>query len=329
MKLSNSFRDFVVPITSVLVGASYGLASRLFFAASWFEDWFGVMTLGFLFGVPIAIGVIGVLMLREEKDEGWISWLMVPLGISILTMAAAALLGWEGMICIIIWSPLFVALAVFSGLVTGALRRAIRSTRSRQLQVMAVAAVLPFVLTPAEHLWTAPKSLETVENRIEIAASAAVVWEQIREVPAISPEELPPSVMHRIGFPRPIAATLEGEGVGAVRHATFEGGILFVEEVTEWESERVLAFSIHPEHVPPETFDRHVAVGGPYFDVLDGRYEVEALGPQRTLLHLSSTHRLETRFNSYTRLWTRLFMSRIQDNILQVVAERSEAATAS
>ncbi|MDY7094888.1 MAG: hypothetical protein SX243_18095 [Acidobacteriota bacterium] len=325
MKLSNSFRDFFVPITSVLVGAAYGLFCRLFFASSSFEGYFGVMTLGFLFGVPLAIGVIGVLMLREEKDEGWISWLMVPLGISILTLVVALLLAWEGMICIVIWSPLFVGLAVISGLVTGFVRKAVRSSRSRQLQVMAVAAVLPFALTPAEHLWTPPQALEIVENRIEIAAPAAAVWEQIREVPAIAPEELAPSFVHRIGFPRPIAATLEGEGVGAVRHATFEGGILFVEEVTEWQPERVLAFSIHPENVPPKTFDRHVAVGGPYFDVLDGRYELEVLGPQRTLLRLSSTHRLNTRFNGYTRLWTRLFMSRIQDNILQVVAQRSEA----
>jgi hypothetical protein len=329
MKLSNSFRDFAVPIGSVLVGVLYGLFCRLFFATSLLEGYFGVMTLGFLFGVPLAIGVIGVLMLREEKDDGWVSWLMVPLGSSVLTLVAAFLLAWEGMICIVIWSPLFIALAVISGLVTGFVRQAIRSSRSRQLQVMAVAAVLPFALTPVEHLWVPPRSLERVENQIEIAASAAVVWEQIREVPAIAPEELAPSFVHRIGFPRPIAATLEGEGVGAVRHATFEGGILFVEEVTEWSPERALAFSIHPENVPPETFDRHVAVGGPFFDVLDGRYELEALGPQRTLLRLSSTHQLNTRFNGYTRLWTRLFMSRIQHNILQVVARRSEASDAS
>ena len=46
----------------------------------------------------------------------------------------------------------------------------------------------------------------------------------------------------RIGFPRPIEATLSYEGVGGVRHASFERGLMFVETVTDWEPEHRLAF---------------------------------------------------------------------------------------
>ena len=51
------------------------------------------------------------------------------------------------------------------------------------------------------------------------------------------------------------------------------------------------------------------AIGGPFFDMLDGRYEIEPLSESRVILHLSSTHRLTTRFNWYAGLWTEPIVS--------------------
>ena len=161
---------------------------------------------------------------------------------------------------------------------------------------------------------------------IEIAATPDAVWRQIREVPAIRPDEIDGSFAYWIGFPRPIEATLEGEGVGSVRHATFEGGVTFVERVTEWEENHTLAFTIDASAVPSTTFDTHVAVGGPYFDVLTGRYVIEEVAPGRAVLHLTSEQRLSTRFNGYTQLWTDRFMSDIQSTILRVIRDRAEAS---
>jgi hypothetical protein len=42
------------------------------------------------------------------------------------------------------------------------------------------------------------------------------------------------------------------EGVGGIRHASFEGGVLFVETVDVWEPERRLAFSSHAECSNPK-----------------------------------------------------------------------------
>jgi hypothetical protein len=114
--------------------------------------------------------------------------------------------------------------------------------------------------------------------------------------------------------------------VGGVRHATFERGVRFVETVTTWEPDRRLAFSIEadPATIPAVALDEHVTVGGPFFDVLNGEYRIEPLSPGRVRLHLRSTHRLSTRFNAYSGLWTDFILSDVQTAILEVLKRRCE-----
>ena len=191
---------------------------------------------------------------------------------------------------------------------------------------MAAVLVLPFLVSPLESRVAAAMQLREVDTAIDIDAPPATVWRHIIRVPAFRPEEHRLAFSHVIGFPRPVEATLSHEGVGGVRHATFERGVLFVETVTTWEPERELAFSIRadPGTIPPSALDEHVTVGGPYFDVLDGRYRLEPLGVGRVRLHLSSTHRLSTHFNLYSGAWTDFVMRDVQRYILGILKERCE-----
>ena len=307
---------------SAALGAAYGLFARLVFGVDRFDGLFGVMTTTFLFVVPVVVGFVTVYTLPGGTPR-WRTAATLPWGAAMLTVAAAGLLAWEGLICIVVWLPAFLALTSVGGLMAAGVRR-MRETRSPF--VLASAVLLPLVLAPLENTVPAPARLHTLEDRIVIDAPAAVVWAQIREVAPISPAELGPSFAYRIGFPRPVEAQLVGTGVGSVRYATFDGGVTFTERVTEWDENRALAFTIDASAVPSTTFDEHVAVGGHYFDVLDGRYTIRPLDPGRTELSLVSTHRLSTRFNAYTRFWTDLFMRDIQQTILGVIRARSERA---
>jgi hypothetical protein len=125
-----------------------------------------------------------------------------------------------------------------------------------------------------------------------------------------------------------VEATLSNEGIGGVRHATFEGSVLFVETVDEWEPKRRLGFSIRAQtgQIPPTTLDEHVTVGGKFFDVLYGEYVLEPLANGATRLRLLSRHRVSTDFNWYAHLWTDAVMSDLQKRILFVVKNRSESA---
>jgi hypothetical protein len=58
--------------------------------------------------------------------------------------------------------------------------------------------------------------------------------------------------------------------------------------------------------------------------VLQGEYHIEPIGGHRAVLHLSSRHRLSTRFNAYAGLWSDAIMRDIQQSILLVIKHRSE-----
>ncbi len=114
-------------------------------------------------------------------------------------------------------------------------------------------------------------------------------------------------------------------GVGGVRHAVFDRGLVFAETVTDWQPGKTIAFTIHAEQAPAKALDEHVVVGGRYFDVLDGRYTLDNLGDGRTRVTLTSTHRLTTTLNGYASAWSRAIMWDLQRVIMRVVSDGAEA----
>jgi len=183
---------------------------------------------------------------------------------------------------------------------------------------------------PVEHRFRATEQIRSVESEVMIRASAGTVWQNIERVRTIEPNELPMSWNRIIGFPRPLEATLSHEGLGGVRHATFAGGVLFIETIDIWEPQRRLGFSIHADgdHIPPSTLDAHVKVGGAYFDVLHGEYVLESEPDGIVKLRLISRHRVSTDFNWYAQLWSDAVMGDVQRSILYVLRNRCEATSA-
>jgi len=286
------------------------------------------MSLGFIFLVPFAVGVLTVHFGESDFLRGWPYRIFMPWVPCGILLVVAGAIGWEGAICIFMASPIFFVMSSVGGVIAGLLNRG-RAKQSSSFQALLIFAALPLLSSSIESRFALPASTRTVETTIQINASPLVVWQNIERVRAIQPHENRPSLFHSIGFPRPIEATLSHEGVGGIRHATFEGGVLFVETVTRWEPERELTFNISADtaSIPATTLDEHVTVGGPYFDVLQGSYNIEPMNNARVLLHLRSKHRLSTRFNLYAGLWTDLIMRDIQRNILDIIKRRCESAS--
>lgn len=316
-------------LAGLAAGVAYGLLARLAFGFDWKvggRDVLDVMAVSFLFLVPLALGFVTVFVGERQGGRwSWWKWLIFPWLAALTALAGALALAWEGLICIFLWLPLVLVCSSVGGLCAGLAGMFIRSRRARGA-VLAGCLVLPFVAAPIESRLDSPLDLRTVETRIEIAAGPEKVWREIERVPAIREREHRLALSHLIGFPRPVEAKLIGEGTGAVRHATFEHGVLFVETITRWEPGKALAFSIKADmdDIPPTTLDQHVTVGGPYFDVLEGEYRIEPLGQDRVMLHLSSRHRLSTRFNGYAGLWTDFIMRDTQQYILEIIRDRCE-----
>jgi hypothetical protein len=302
-------------LLGLALGTIYGIAARFLLEIR--PDVFLVLSLSFLVFVPLAVGYLAVFPSARPSLPYMIfaPWLPTVLGV-----AASWLAGWEGAICVIVAFPLLLILASIGGVAAGI------SSRRRAHHALLV-AVLPFVVAPAEHALPRPTRLEKNVTEIVIHAPPAAVWSQVIEVPLIRPEEYRPALFTRMGFPRPVSALLSGKGVGAVRHARFMNGVLFIEEVTAWEDERLIRFGIDAqEHlIPPTTLDPHVTIGGKYFDVLTGEYLLVDQLDGTTRLVLTSTHRVSTALNAYSAWWARTIMRSIQTNILRILKDRAEA----
>lgn len=282
-----------------------------------------IMSISFLFLVPAALGFLVVWF--DRADVSWRRALFGPWVAALIMTFCTVALQLEGWICVIMALPAILVMSSVGGTVARLVRPKATTAVGRRLCV-AAAALLPFVAGPLESLRARSTELRTVACAIDIAASPSQVWRQIRSVPRIAESEQSFSWHHRVGFPRPTEAVLEGTGVGSVRLAKFEGDLVFVEKVTEWEENRRLSFSIKADtaHIPPTTLDEHVIVGGPYFDVLHGTYWIEPLGPGRVRLHLASDQRLSTGFNAYAGWWTEWVMRDLQDYILRIIKARAE-----
>ena len=316
------------------VGLAYTVPARLiFFGLGWPKDgdqslafWLvGAMSTAFLFGVPAATGALAVTVAGRKGKVTLPQAIFLPWVACATAIAVAALTLIEGSICIFLAAPVFFSMGSVGGVAMWLVQRA-RSQRGTPVALSV--ALLPLLWGGAEANVRGEPSLYRVENVQEIAAPPAVVWRHIASVDPIAPAELPWSLSHFIGLPRPIAATLTEQRQGGVRRATFERGLVFREEVIDWQEQKTLAFSIAAEQAPAEALDEHVVVGGQYFDVIDGRYTLQALPDGKTRLTLSSTHRLTTTLNGYAGIWSQAIMWDLQRVIMRVVAARCEAAVA-
>lgn len=307
-------------------GILYGAIARLAFSYNRFQEFWSLMTVGFIFFVPFTLGILTVYYGEKERTRSWRYRIFMPWVPCLILMSAAFLIGWEGSICILMALPVFLVMSTLGGVIAAAIFQTKRQ-RKNDFPLLIFFAAMPFVSASIEHRFRLPQSVRTVETQITINASPRVVWQNIERVREIEKNEQKTSMFHWLGFPRPIEATLSREGVGGVRHASFEGGVLFVETITKWEPQQELSFTIKAdtESIPPTTLDAHVTVGGDYFDVLEGRYRIEPLTNEQVVLRLSSKHRLSTRFNLYAGWWTDNIMRDIQENILGVIKDRCES----
>lgn len=303
--------------TILLVGFRNGL---LRYVHGTWAKLYVIVSFSFIFGVPFLMGALTSFFgcLFYKRDWRWIY--LAPscfVGGAMLLSVSFKL---EAIFCVIVALPIMIPLAFVGGLF-GAWMHNFGQGRL----YVSVVVLLPMAISPLESMWQHPHTEVDVPTQITINAHPDEVWKQIASVPAIGTKELPSTWIYWIGFPRPIAAEIDHPGVGGKRWATFERKVSFYETVTTWEESKALAFTItaDPDFIPHTAFDQHIVVGGRFFDVLNGRYELEEYDG-KTILHLSSRHVLSTPFNQYAGWWSQRIMEAIQNSILHVIRSRAE-----
>lgn len=284
-----------------------------------------LMSFAFLFLGPFVAGAVTIVQ-GADKEPWPIRVRIFAPWIPILVNIVLALgIKWEGIICVVFIVPPALLSASLGGIATGALQGYFRRRQMRR--TVYCLAALPLLLAVIETHLNQPLQTRTVDTSIIIHASVPIVWQNIERVRPIAPSELRRSWANTIGFPRPVEATLSHEGVGGVRNASFERGLTFTETITDWVPNQSIVFTIKADTaaIPSTTLDEHVTVGGRFFDVLTGEYDLHSLPNGDTLLHLSSRERLSTDFNAYAAMWSDAVMHDMQFNILHVIRNRCES----
>ena len=312
-------------IIAIGIPVLYAVLLRLFFGLelnSW-NDFYQVMSISFLFVLPTIIGALTVYLSSYEKAKSIPYRIFVPWIPIFIFLAITLALSIEGWACWLMILPVFLVTASIGGLFGGYLR-----TQSKHNKLnISILVLLPFFIGPMESLIETIPATYRAYTYIDIDAPADKIWDNVTRVREIPKEQDRGYLTQLLGFPRPVRAELNFEGVGAYREAMFTKGLVFHETVTEYKDNKKMVFNIkaYPHEIPSTTMDKHVVIGGDYFDVLNGTYELEPLPNGLKRLHLYSHFKMNTTFNFYAGWWAKWIMKDIQNNILQIEKKRSES----
>ncbi len=318
-KMNRSLKNTLIAIG---IPTLYAIVLRLFFGMDDWNELFSVMSTTFLFLLPTIVGALTVYLSPPEKANNIAYRILIPWVPVILFLIITLALYIEGWACWLMILPVFLITASVGGLIGGYLKN--RRINDR-LSISAL-VLLPLLIGPVESRIEAIPSTYRAYTFIDINAPAEKIWDHVTRVKEIPIEQDKGYLTRMLGFPRPVRAELDYEGVGAYREAIFTNGLVFHETVTEYKDNEKMVFTIkaYPHEIPSTTLDEHVVIGGDYFDVLNGTYELEKLPNGLNRLHLYSHFKMNTTFNFYAGWWGKWIMKDIQQNILKVQKRRAE-----
>lgn len=235
----------------------------------------------------------------------------------------------EGLICILMALPFWLAAGLGGGLATFIIHR--RRTRgggpagATRLQVVGLVA-LPFAVLYAEEVAPPQWQERSVIRSVVISAEAEAVWPLLVSIPDVAPHEGIATFTHDVaGIPRPAEARLVRRSGRLVRAARWGSDIRFEEQVTTLEPGRAIAWDFAFPDASVQTYtDRHISPDGPMLRIAHGGYRLEPLGDGRVRVTLSTTYRMRSRLGWYLALWGERMLGDVQDNVLAIIKQRAE-----
>jgi hypothetical protein len=304
--------------------------------ATWMSIAIGVTMVGVTVGVfeaynaslfvatPFVMGAVAGYRYNRHVAAEVNETLWVLVVVLVVVVGTLFLLAAEGAVCLILASPIALAIAGMGALLG---RNAATSWRRESRAAWIGALSLPLA-AGAESLVTTRGSddpLREVRSAVEIDASPEVVWSTVLAFPPL-PE--PSRWIRASGIAYPMRAEIVGSGVGAVRHCVFSTGA-FVEPITAWEPGRRLAFDVaqQPPPLVERSLYRHVTP--PHLDGYlrseRGEFRLVALANGRTRLEGSTWYRTSMRPGIYWAIIGDGIIHGIHHRVLEHVARVSEA----
>lgn len=256
--------------------------------------------------IPFLMGLAAALVWKPLK-LGVRATVLHSFLCSLLCLAGAAIVFKEGIVCLIIFSPL---LYIF--LLTGALLGRVWFHVDRTKLNISFVPLL--VLLVAGEPFFRSDDVAVVTDEILIHAPPQQVWPHVISFPDIA--ATPKFWLFRAGLPMPMSTTSAGDFAGADRRCIFSGGAVFKEKVAEIVPYEKLTFDIVESPRDPELIGHLTAQRG-QFELRDNRDGTTTLtGRTWYVLHVRPLW--------YFDWWTRYIFRAVHLRVMENVREMSE-----
>nr|WP_316629031.1 hypothetical protein [uncultured Brevundimonas sp.] len=246
-------------------------------------------------------------------------WL-TPLVLGVIVCLASAFILHEGVICIVMLSPIW----LLSGWAGALLMRSQRHRRGRTLQSSFL--IIPLAAAMVEAQLPMPHETVALSRTVVVRAAPEEIWPYAVSSRNIGDHEGRWTVTHNIlGIPRPRQSTVVGNGVGAVRTAYWGDHVNFEERIVTWSPGRKLAWDFNFTNSSVQDYtDKHISPDGEFLKIDSGDYVLRPISPHLTEVTLTTRYIAKTHVNPYAKLWGELMMGDIQDNVLTIIKTRAE-----
>lgn len=259
------------------------------------------------FIVPFVMGLICAWQWRtlNLRTAAIIGWCCVG---TIVAVLLSALFLREGSLCLLIVSPVILALMII-GVIVGRIiyrnnNNIVKSSVFGLLFLIFISDVV------SEH-----ESLELVSDTMIVNAPIEKVWPYVVEYEPIHMKET--YWLFRAGMPSPVQSTVDGHEAGAGRKCIFSNGYVFDEKMIVYRPHEELTFDIIEQPRDPEIMG--------HIDILRGQFILKDNGDGTTTLTGNSWYKLYVFPSWYFNLWsksiTRNVHLRVMDHI-KILSER-------
>lgn len=312
-------------IVGIISGIIYGIVIRVMSEWSTIEGdgIYEIITYSFLITMPFAVGAISVYIAADKKHTTIKSQLYISFLTMLFFLLAMMVLMLEGFICIVLIAPVFIVASLAGGLIMGFVNNKYKSKAKGTLNSF---VLIPLILSPLESIIPVSPETGMVETSIVIYAPPEKIFNELGSVKEIKKAELGFSFMHFVGLPAPLEASMSKKGVGAVRISKWEKGVTFKERITVWNAPWQLhyEFDIPKGSIPREALDRHVELGGDYFTLVKGGYDIERIGDNKSRLILRTYYKNTSHLKLFGGIWASYVFNDFHYSLLKLMKNRSE-----
>jgi hypothetical protein len=266
----------------------------------------GVLVFSSFVIVPVLMGLTSAYFWRDlkMKTSRYIGWSVVN---TLIAIAMSAIFLGEGVICLLIVSPL-----VLIFITTGALIGRMIYRRKNNTLNVSLFGVLVLIFTAdvlSDHEFTS-----SVSDTVIVNAPVEKVWPLVVEYEPIQSKEN--YWLFKVGMPSPVQSTVDGHEAGAGRKCIFSNGYIFDEKMVVYKPNEELTFDIVSQPRDPEIMG--------HIDILRGQFILVDNGNGTTTLTGTSWYKLYVFPVAYFDLWSESITRNVHLRVMEHIKMQAE-----